>query len=172
MLLGGRHHRRPPNQYALSSKPYHSQDYEETTGVPHQRKRKERHHHQEHFDNEAEKYGNHDHVARTRPHHSLATDTDAQYQHDELNPDVHQQHQGKPKGLQASKRNNTELDAGHHRGRPKPPGVGHRSKPPKNVNFLDDTDDRFVRKESHHYAKHAQDNGHHSTKKSASNQFY
>ena len=62
------------------------------------------------------------------------------------------------------------MDAGHHHGRPKAPGVGHRSKPPKNVNFPDD--DRLVRKESHHYAKHTRDNSRHSTKKSASNQFY
>lgn len=169
MLLDGRHHRRPLNQYALSSKPYHSQDYdEEATGIPHQEKRKEkRRHHQEHF-------GSEDHAARTRPHHSLATDTDLQYPHASTDPDFHQQHHGKPKGLRASKRNNTEMDAGHHHGsRPKAPGVGHRSKPPKSVNFPDDdTNDRLVRKESHHYAKHARDNSHHSMKKSASNQFY
>ena len=83
---------------------------------------------------------------KNMPHNSLATDTDAQYQHAlaELDHDVHQQHHGKPKGLRASKRNNTELDAGHHHGRPKAPVVGHRSKPPKNVNFPDDTDDRFI----------------------------
>ena len=164
MLLGERHHRRPLNQRALSSRPYHND--EEATGVPHQEKRKEKyHHHQERFDNE-------DHAARTRPHHSLATDTDVQYPHasTEMDPGFHQQHHGKPKGLRASKRNNAEMDAGHHHGRPKAPGVGHRSKPPKNVNFPDD--DGLVRKESHHYAKHTRDNSRHSTKKSASNQFY
>ena len=178
MVLGGRHHRRPLNQRALSSKPYHSQDYdEEATGVPHQEKRKEKHrYHQEHFDNEAERYVNQDYAARTRPHHSLTTDADIQYPHasTELDPDFHQQYHGKPKGLRASKRNNTEMDAGHHHGsRPRAPGVGHRSKPQKNVKFPDDdTDGRFVRKESHHYAKHARDNSCHSTKKSTSNQFY
>lgn len=163
MLLGGRHHQRPMNQPALSSKPYHSQDYEEATALPHKERKKEKfRHHQGHFDGE----DNRDHAARTRPHHShVGAERDTQYQQHastDVYPECHhQQGHSKPKGLRASKRNIAELDAGHHQGRPKAPGVGHRSKPPKSVNFSDDSDSRPVRKQSHHYSQ-----------KSASNHLY
>lgn len=170
MIHGGRHHRRSLNQPALASKPYHSQDYE---GVPHKERKKEKHrHHQDHFDSEDNGYAaDLDHATRMRPHHSHTGDAMHQHASTDLHPGLHQSH-GKPKGLRASKRDNAELDAGQYYGRPKAPAVGHRSKPPKTVNFPDESDSRPVRKQSHHYSKYREDTGHHSTKKSASNQFY
>jgi len=145
MILGRNHHKRPSNHLALASRPYHIQDYDqETTTAPHKERKRERHsRHREHFGSEDNKYDQH-----------VTTDLDS---------DLHQH--GKPKGLRASK-----LDAGHHHSRPKAPGVGHRSKLSKNVNFPDDIDVP-VRKQPHHYSKYAQESSRHSTKKSTNSQF-
>ena len=161
--------RRPQQQHALLSRPYHSQDYEEPSGGLHKERKKSRkerktgehRHHQDHFNSE-----DCDDVTRTRPKHPYTADMDTQYQHAsaEVESDLHQYHHGKPKGLRASKRSNTDFHPGLQPSRLKAPEVGHRSKPPKKVNFPD-TDDGFVRKESQHYPSC------HSSKKSASNQF-
>ena len=165
--------RRPQQQHALLSRPYHSQDYEGPSGELHKERKKSRktgehRHHQDYFNSE-----DCDDVDRTRSKHPRTTGMDTQYQHGsaELDSDLHQNHHGKPKGLRASKRTNMDFHSGLQHGRPKAPEAGHRSKPPKRLNFPD-TDDGFVRKESHHYSKHAQDSSHHSTKKSANNHFY
>lgn len=106
------------------------------------------------------------HEATTVPHKERKKEKYSCHQeHFDSEDNNYDQHfNGKPKGLRTSR-----LDAGHHH-RPKAPGVGHRSKPPKNVNFSNDIDVP-VRKQPHHYSKHAQESGHHSTKKSATNQF-
>lgn len=168
MVLGGRRHG-SMNKPALTYKPHHSQDYGDTTGVPHKERKKEKrhHHHQEHFDSEDLDL---DYAARSRPHHSyMDVDNDTKYQHgsSDLHSEPHQQSHSKPRGLRASKRNNTELDAGYPHGRPKAPEVGHRSKP-KTVKFPDEADNKPVRKQSNYYAKYGQDHSHHSTKTSTS----
>lgn len=169
MMLGGHHHRRSLNQPALAFKPHHSEDYQQPTSMRHKEKR----HRQEHRDNDDDKYADFELAGRTKPRHSRI-DRDTQHHNVpiELDPDSHHHQHDKSKSLRASKRKEMDPDPGHQQSRPMAPGIGHRSKLSKNVNFPDDThDDRPVRKESHHYSKYARDNGRHSTKRSTTDHY-
>jgi len=144
MIVGGKY-KLPSQRMAISSQPYNSHDYDDTTTK--ERKKKQRHHRDYELDHEHKEldheYVEHDQPARTRPH-----DSHKPYHHERtILPEEDHHH-------------------GHH-SRPKAPGVGHRSSKHKSVKFPEG-DEKPTRKQHHHYhsSRRTQDDHHrHSIKK-------